>query len=251
MSVKSAERALRIFELLAQHQSGLTVKEISEALSYPQSSTVNLVGTLYEEGYLQQYPGKRYRLGAKLIQLGTLAMESLDVAAVSRPYLASLMEEVEETVFMAIISGSDLVYVAKIDNNRSIRTSAQTGGRKPLYCTGLGKAFLAFMPRPDCKALLDTMELIPITPATITDRTRLEAELEAFRQQGYSIDNEENEEGLYCLAAPVFGADGRIQSAISTAGPKERMLRRKDFIVEKLLLTAGQISRRLGYETLL
>ena len=247
MSVKSAERVLRVFELLAQHcASGLTVKEISEALSFPQSSTTNLISTLYEEGYLEIHPSKRYKLGAKLIQLGCSARESLDIAAIGAPYLAGLMEVTEETVFMAILAEKELVYVAKIDNNRSIRTTARTGGRKPLYCTGLGKAFLAFLPETESMALLDSIELAPITANTITVRDELDTQLRLYREQGYAIDNEENEEGLYCLAAPVYDSGRRIQGAISVAGPKERMLRRKDSIVEQLLQAAGQISARLG-----
>ncbi|MFM9279779.1 IclR family transcriptional regulator [Paenibacillus jiagnxiensis] len=247
MSVKSAERVLRVFELLALHKEGLTIKEVSELLSFPQSSTSTLVKTLFEEGYLSQDALKKYKLGPKLIQIGTVAMESLDISSQGQPFLKKLMEEVQETVFMALLSDDELVYVAKIDNNRSIRTTAQPGYRKPLYCTGLGKAFLAFLPGEKRSEILDKTPLISITDKTITDRQKLEKELERFIDAGYSIDDEENEEGLFCLAAPVFGADGTIQAAISVAGPKERMLTRKDFITDKLLRTSKQISESIGH----
>ncbi|WP_299087259.1 IclR family transcriptional regulator [uncultured Metabacillus sp.] len=247
MSVKSAERVLRVFELLAHHTEGLTIKEISGKLSFPQSSTSNLIGTLYQEGYLNQDSHKRYRLGPKLIQMGTLAMESLDISSQGTPFLKKLMEDVQETVFMAVLSEGQLVYIAKIDNNRSIRTTAQPGYRKPLYCTGLGKAFLAFLPEHEKNAILDETDLTPITNNTITNRQEFEQKLKQFAEWGYSIDDEENEEGLYCLAAPIFGADRTIQAAISVAGPKERMINRKDFIVEKLLQTAKNISESIGY----
>jgi len=247
MAVKSAERVLRIFELLAQHRDGLTIKEISEILSFPQSSTSNLIHTLLGEGYLSQDVHRRYKLGPKLIQIGTIAMESLDVSSQGMPYLKKLMEDVQETVFMAVLSDGQLVYVAKIDSNRSIRTTAQPGNRKPLYCTGLGKAFLAFLPENERKNILDHIELLPITKNTITSREKLERELETFADIGYAIDNEESEEGLFCLAAPVFGPDKKIHAAISVAGPKERMINRKDFIVEKLLQTSEKISKSIGY----
>ncbi|MFB5675923.1 IclR family transcriptional regulator [Paenibacillus terreus] len=247
MSVKSAERVLRVFELLALHKEGLTIKEVSELLSFPQSSTSTLVKTLFEEGYLSQDALKKYKLGPKLIQIGTVAMESLDISSQGQPFLKKLMEEVQETVFMALLSDDELVYVAKIDNNRSIRTTAQPGYRKPLYCTGLGKAFLAFLPGEKRSEILDKTPLISITDKTITDRKTLEKELERYIDAGYSIDDEENEEGLFCLAAPVFGADGTIQAAISVAGPKERMLTRKDFIIDKLLRTSKQISESIGH----
>jgi DNA-binding IclR family transcriptional regulator len=247
MSVKSAERVLRVFELLAVNKDGLSVKEISELLSFPQSSTSNLISTLFQEGYLSQDAAKKYKLGSKLVQIGTIAMESLDISSQGRPYLKNLMEETEETVFMAVLSKDELVYVAKIDNNRSIRTTAQPGYRKPLYCTGLGKAFLAFMPESERKAILDDTELRAITSHTITNREQLEKVLEIYKEQGFSIDDEENEEGLFCLAAPVFGINKTLQAAISVAGPKERMLSRKEFIIEKLLQTSKNISAAVGY----
>jgi DNA-binding IclR family transcriptional regulator len=246
MSVKSAERVLRIFELLARTE-GLTIKEISENLSFPQSSTSNLIGTLFAEGYLAQDSLKRYQLGPKLIQMGTLAMESLDISSQGTPYLKKLMEDVQETVFMSVLFEEELVYIVKIDNNRSIRTSAQPGYRKPLYCTGLGKAFLAFLPENERKVILDKIVLSPITKNTITNRDELEKELKVFIDIGYSIDNEENEEGLFCLAAPIFGPDRTIQAAISVAGPKERMVNRKDYIVDKLLQASKKISESIGH----
>ncbi|RAV04144.1 IclR family transcriptional regulator [Paenibacillus sp. YN15] len=247
MSVKSAERSLRIFELLAGHPEGLTVQEIARLLSYPQSSTLGLVRTLHEEGYLHQFGSKQYKLGPRLIQLGFMAMEALDVAALGKPHLAALMEVTQETVFMSVLSQGQLVYVAKMDSNRSIRTAAQPGARRPLYCTGLGKAFLAFMPEEERQALLAEMSLIPLTGHTITSRERLEEELRGFRELGYAVDNEESEEGLYCLAAPVRGAGGQLQAAVSVAGPKERMASRQGQIATELLKAVDAISRSLGY----
>jgi DNA-binding IclR family transcriptional regulator len=250
MSVKSAERVLRLFELLTQHPSGLTIKEISEILSFPQSSTSGLVGTLYKKGYLTQDSFKKYKLGPKLIQLGSVAMDSLDISSQGVPYLKKLMEDVQETVFMAVLSKQDLVYVAKIDNNRSIRTTAQPGRQKPLYCTGLGKAFLAFLPEENRKDILSDIELVQITKNTIIDKQELEQQLKMFAEMGYSIDDEENEEGLFCLAAPIFGADHTIQAAISVAGPKQRMVRQKDYIVEKLTQTSKKIAESIGYTSM-
>ncbi|MFB7141290.1 IclR family transcriptional regulator [Gottfriedia sp. NPDC056225] len=246
MSVKSAERVLQIFELLSREPDGLTVKEISESLLFPQSSTSNLVATLSAQGYLRLDPSKRYKLGAKLIHIGTMAMENLDISLVAKPYLEKLMQNVQETVFMATLSEEELVYVLKIDSKRSIRTTAQTGFRKPLYCTGLGKTFLANMSEKDRSRILDQIQLVPITPKTITNREELEKELYQYSLIGYTIDDEENEEGLYCVAAPIFGADRKIHAAISVAGPKERMLAQQGEVVERVLWTSRKISEGIG-----
>lgn len=246
MSVKSAERVLRVFELLSQNQHGLTIKEISESLSFPQSSTSGLIRTLLNEGYLSLDSFNKYKLGPKLIQIGSAAMDSLDISSQGMPYLKKLMEDVQETVFMAVLSENELVYVAKIDNNRSIRTTAQPGSQKPLYCTGLGKTFLAFLPQQQRTTILDSLELRPITEHTITDKKRLEQQLTLFNELGYSIDDEENEDGLFCLAAPIYGSNHTIQAAVSVAGPKDRMIKQKDFIVEKLITTAKDVAASIG-----
>lgn len=247
MSVKSAKRVLHIFEVLAQYSRGLTIKEISELLQLPQSSAFNLVKTLQSEGYVIQDNEKKYRLGAKLIHIGTSAMDALDIHSVGKKPLENLMKQVQETVFMSVLTADELVYIAKIDNNRSIRTTAQPGYRKPLYCTGLGKVFLTFLPTEERDRLINQITYQKITDNTVSNRNELEAQLQSFRENGYSIDNEENEEGLYCLAAPVYGVENELTAAISVAGPKDRMLSRKEAIIPKLLQTAQTISKGIGY----
>lgn len=130
MSVKSAVRVLRIFELLSANKNGLSIKEISVQLGIPQSSTSELVKTLVEENYVMGKGQQYYLLGPRLIPIGHAAMESLDLAALGTEALEDLMRVVEETVFMATLVDQELVYLAKIDSNRSIRTSAYLGGKK-------------------------------------------------------------------------------------------------------------------------
>jgi DNA-binding IclR family transcriptional regulator len=247
MSVKSAVRVLAILELVGENPQGLTAKEISAALGYPASSTFQLVKTLHEHGYLSQLESLKYRLGPKLIPLGNQAMEQMDLYRDARPYLSKLMEQVQETVFMAILSGDEMVYVDKVDNNRSIRTTAEIGSRKPMYCTGLGKAMLAFLPGEHRARILAHTPLKALTENTIVDPEKLQQVLEQTKKQGYAIDDEENEEGLYCIASPLFDSKGQVVAAVSVAGPKERMQRRHDFILEHLTQTTKSISSDLGY----
>ncbi|PMC35488.1 IclR family transcriptional regulator [Bacillus sp. UMB0899] len=247
MTVKSALRVLQIFELLAQYPDGLTVKEMSDQLGWPQSSTFNLIKTLYNQSYLSQSSSKKYKLGANLIQLGSKALDSFDFVTDSQPYLQELMNQVEETVFMAVLSEDKVIYVNKFEFERSIRTSAYIGMQRPIYCTGLGKAFLTFLPFHEREEMLNKIELKAITPKTITDRQALEEQLSKSFEMGYTIDDEENEEGLLCMAAPVYDVSKKIKAAISVAGPKERMLLHNDNIVSSLLVTAEKISARMGY----
>lgn len=246
MAVKSAFRVLEILELLSKYKGGLAIKDISEKLNIPQSSTSNLVKTLYDSGYITQGESKKYILGVHLIQLGTIAMESFDISVIAKPILKKLVEKVQETVFLAIRSQNEVVYIVKIDSNRSTSTSAQPGYRKPLHSTGLGKVFLSFMPQEERDEVLSTIELSPITSKTITDKNILIKQLDEAKINGYAIDDEEGEYRLYCIAAPVWILDKNIQAAISVAGEKERMIRNKDNIIQCLLDSSNEISRNFG-----
>lgn len=247
MGVKSAERVLEIFELLKDYPEGLTMKEIGESLGYAASSAFGLVRTLAEQGYLLENDNKRYTLGAKLIQLGAYASSYLDINKIAAPVLKRLMETLKETVFMAVLSGEEIVYVAKVDNYRSISTNARLGGRKPIYCTGLGKAFLTFMDEEERRELVERLRFVPMTEHTITRKEDLYEQLSRFKEQGYAIDNEEIEVGLWCAAAPIFNSRGEMEAAVSVSGPTERMKGNKDMIVSLLLEATREISEKLGY----
>lgn len=246
MAVKSAGRALDIFELLAKHKNGLSIADISKKLNIPQSSTSNLVKTLHDSGYLTRDETKKYILGVRLIQLGSVAMESLDIGVVAKPILQRLVENIQETGFLAIRAQSEVVYILKIDSDRSVSTTAQPGYHKPLYDTGLGKAFLAAMTKEEQNEILSNINLIPVTSHTITDKDELMEQLEQFRRQGYAIDDEESEYGLYCIATTVSTVDKNIDAAISIAGLKTRVLPNKDNITKCLLDSANEISKKLG-----
>ncbi len=246
MAVKSAGRALEIFELLAKNKNGLSIADISKKLNIPQSSTSNLVKTLHDSGYLTRDETKRYVLGVRLIQLGSIAMESLDIGVVAKPILQRLVEKVQETVFLAIRARHEVVYILKIDSNRSVNTTAQPGYHKPLYDTGLGKAFLSAMTEKEQNEILSDVKLTPVTSHTITNKDILMAQLKQFRCQGYAIDDEESEYGLYCIATTVSTVDKNIEAAISIAGLKTRVLPNKDSIIKYVLDSANEITRKLG-----
>jgi len=246
MAVKSAVRALEIFELLAKNKNGLSVADISKKLNIPQSSASNLVKTLHDSGYITRDETKKYVLGVRLIQLGAVAMESLDIGVVAKPILQRLVEKVQETVFLAIRAQNEVVYILKIDSNRSVNTTAQPGYHRPLYNTGLGKAFLSSMTIKEQNEILSNVELIPITSNTITNKNTLIEQLERFRRQGYAIDDEESEYGLYCIATTVSILDTNIEAAISISGLKTRTLPNKTVITRYLLDSAHEISQKLG-----
>lgn len=246
MAVKSAERVLRIFECLAGYPDGLTAKEVSTYLNYASSSTFELLKTLSENDYLIMDENKKYILGPKLIQLGVTASNYLNINKVARPYLQKLMEIVEETIFLAILSDDEVVYVDKIDSYKTISTNANVGSRKPIYCTGLGKAFLAFMPEKARDKIIEKIEIKAITSHTVTNKEKLLDKVNKYKKLGYAVDNEEIEVGLCCVAAPIYNESKKMVAAISVSGPKERMSQKKQLIVKTILEISKEISIKLG-----
>ena len=243
MAVKSAERVFRIFELLEQSPEGLTNKEVSSLLGFAPSSTLALLQTMEENGYLSADEQKRYYLGGRLMSLGAVAASRIDLNKIGTPYLKKLMQ----TCFLGVLSGDEIVYIAKENCERTITTNASIGSRKPVYCTGLGKAFLAFLPEKESSQIIDRIELKAFTEHTVTDKLELKKEIAQFRNQGDAVDNQEIEQGLWCMAVPIYDNTGHMKAAISVSGLKQRMVEKKELLKTEMLKTARDLSRDLGY----
>ena len=227
MSVKSAERVLEIFNLLAENPMGLTCKEISQKLGYAASSTFELLKTLEENNYLLVNENKKYFLGMMLIRLGNIVSENLDLKKIIKPHLLEIMNTFLETTFLGMITENNIIYIDKVQSNQTVSTNANIGSIKPAYCTGLGKIILANMKEDKLNQLLNTIKF------------------EKYKKKGYAIDNEEIEEGLWCLAVPIYDSSFEVKMAISISGPKERMLSKKEKIKEFMLKKSKEISKLL------
>ena len=247
MAVKSAERVLRIFDLLTDYPDGLSNKEISEKLGYAPSSTIGLVKTLKMEGYLETGIHKTYRLGGKLVHLGNIAASYMDINELSAPVLKELMTSLGETCFVGVLSKDEVVYIAKARSNYTINTNADIGSRKPIYCTGLGKAFLSFVDTKESEKLMEGIEFRQYTDKTVKNSSELKKQINYFKKQGYAVDDEEIEAGLWCLAVPVYNGNGRMIAAISTSGPRTRMLEKVELIKKEMLTASDVLSKKMGY----
>ena len=245
MSVKSAKRVLEIFNLLAENPRGLTCKEISQKLGYAASSTFELLKTLEENNYLLTNENKKYFLGMMLIRLGNIVSENLDLKKIIKPHLLEIMNTFLETTFLGMITENNIIYIDKVQSNQAVSTNANIGSIKPVYCTGLGKIILANMKEDKLNQLLNTIKFEKYTKNTITDKEKLKEELKKYKKKGYAIDNEEIEEGLWCLAVPIYDSSFEVKMAISISGPKERMLSKKEKIKEFMLKKSKEISKLL------
>jgi DNA-binding IclR family transcriptional regulator len=247
---KSASRAIDIINLISKKESSVTITEISNALDIPKSSAFELLYTLVEKGYLEieNENYKTFNLGIKLFEAGASFLAKTDLHKEAWPFLESAAFKSGETAFLGTEDDGDIVYLDKVEGPSLIRTTAILGSRNPMHCTGLGKALLAAYPEKRVQEIVSKKGFIKRSQNTITNYEDLIKDLEAIRARGYSIDDREGEDELYCFAAPIYDLAAKPIAAISitTIPNKIDDLKHKEFssiIVE----AAMSISKRLGY----
>lgn len=247
--IQSVDRALQILEVFSEKRKELGVTEIANILDIHKSTVFGLLATLENRGYLEQNPESgKYRLGLKLFELGNLVQAGMDLRETAAPIISRLVEEYGETVHLVICEKGEVVYIDKKESDDSaFRILSYVGRRLPMYCTGVGKCLLAYLPEETVNLVLEK-ELVPFTPNTITDPEKLRAELQEIKSKGYAFDFEEIEMGLRCVAAPIKNHKGEVIAAISLSGPSIRMDdKRMQELVVPVKESALEISRKLGY----
>ena len=240
--VQSLERALDILELLGRSESELGVTEIAPAVGLANGTAHRLLATLIRRGYARQNPeNRRYALGIKAYTLSTAARAQLGPLA--RPFLTELMEVSGESSNLAALEKNSVVYLDQVSAPRMVRMFTEPGNRSPLHSTGTGKVLLAYQPEEIVDHVIEQSELQRFTAYTITDPRQLKSELALIREKGYALDSEEMEEGVRCLAGPVFAPDGKILAAMSVSGPASRLDENR---VEELVPHLKRISRKFS-----
>ena len=220
--VKSVLKALDIMEVLDE-EADLGVSEIARRLDMEKSTVYRLINSLKLRGYVQQNPdNNRYSNGFRLFEMGNNVVKNMGLRKQVFPFLKELSQRTGEAVNFAIRDGKYVVYLDKIESNATIKVDLIVGKKMPMYCTGLGKVLLAFVPAEKVMELLADDVFEHFTPNTHKDLSSLMTDLAQIREQGYGWDNEEYMEGLVCIAAPVYGIEGQIVAALSAALPKFR-----------------------------
>jgi DNA-binding IclR family transcriptional regulator len=246
--LSSVSTALRLLKAFSEEEVEIGISDLAKRLGVAKSTVHRLAVTLVAEGTLEQNPDSgKYRLGIALFRLGSLVRRRMNVSNEARPLLRELREKVNETVHLAVLDGSEIMYVYNLESTQAIRMRSDIGVRKPAYCTAEGQAILAFMP-PEVIERVIRDGLVARTPQTITDAQRLKRVLEGVRQRGCAIEDEESEPGMRCIAAPLRNDTGEVVAAIGIAGPVSRLSKKvlagfTPHVVE----TAAAISARLGW----
>ncbi|MGS2619660.1 IclR family transcriptional regulator [Micromonospora sp. LZ34] len=248
-SVKSALRALKILDLLTQHESAMTFVEIGDALGYPKSSLHGLLRTLVETGWAQFDPAsRRYSLGIRTLEAGNVYMRSLGLVERARPFMERVRDQIDETVQMAILDGRHNVYVAKVDGRQALTLASEVGRRLPAHATGLGKVLLAGLSAAELDARLGSDRLERFTAHTVVDRVDLDRILADVRRLRYAADEEEYSLGVRCVAVPVLDFTGRTVAGMSVSVPSIRFdEEQRDRALMLLRAAARDLSALLGY----
>lgn len=242
--IQAVARASEILKCFLDSPS-LGITEIAQRVGLHKSTAFGITSTLVNCGFLQHDPvSGKYSIGIEAFRLGQLY--HMDVEQIIRPFLNSLMGEFQETVNYVVPDGDSIVYIEKVESPHSMRISTSRGLRRPMYCTGAGKAILAFLSDEDRGRIIKDIQFIKATEHTISNQESLLEELQVIRQQGYAVDNEEYEYGLLCIAAPLLNSNSLPFGAISISGPKIRMTHETcEKMVERLQLSSSEISRAL------
>lgn len=245
--VKSAERVLRIFELLTEQPQGVTLGDVTERLGYPKSSAFALLTTMAARGFLDHDPSsRRYRAGIRLWQAGQAFQTVPALEQVAVPFLEQLRDRLNETAQLAVLDGIENVYIAKVDSRQPLRLESRVGARLPAYATGIGKALLSGLSDGEICARFDGVEMVAYTEQTITGVDALLEAVAEVRRRGWATDASEYTPGVFCIAAPVSDRDG-VVAAISVSLPEVRQS--ASFVLEvseAVQEQARALSRRLG-----
>lgn len=247
--IGSVQKAIDILDLFDRQNYELGTTEIAKALDMPKSTAAGIIHTLDMNGYLNQNRNNRkYRLGIKLMERGSMLLSQLDLRQIALPYLENLRDWCNEGVNLAIRDGHEVVYIERLFGTNILGMRSEIGKREPVHSTALGKALLYPLGDEEIEKFLSMHELTSITPRTITSSEQFLIDLRIARKQGFAIDDEENESGGRCLAAPVFDYNGRPIAAVSVSVPVQRLPESKvPLFGDEVKRTTASISHDLGF----
>jgi IclR family acetate operon transcriptional repressor len=242
--VQSIERAFDLLEMLGDAGGALGLSELATASGLPLPTVHRLMRTLVNRGYVRQEASRRYTLGSRLIRLGEISSRMLGSSL--RPFLAKLVRLTGETANLAMLDGDEVVYLAQVPSPHQMRMFTEPGRRVRTHATAVGKALLAQLPPAEARALLEH-GMPAFTPTTITDPGLLMAQLGEIREQGYAVDEGEQEIGVRCFAVAVPDAPAAL--AVSASGPAARMTDDAAMrIVPALTEIAAEVSKTIAAE---
>ncbi|HYM59012.1 MAG TPA: IclR family transcriptional regulator C-terminal domain-containing protein [Solirubrobacteraceae bacterium] len=244
--VQSLERGLAVIRAFDADRPELTLSDVARSTGITRAAARRFLLTLADLGYVRT-DGRQFSLTARVLELGYAYLSSLSLPEVAEPHLERLVAEVHESSSVSVLDGGDVVYVARVPTSRIMTVSINVGTRFPAYATSMGRVLLSGLAEAELEDYLAHVELRRLSPRTITSVTALRAELARTRSQGWALVDQELEEGLRSVAAPIRDRAGRVVAAVNLSAHASRMstesVRRQ--LVPPLLATAARIEAEM------
>ncbi|MCZ8077748.1 MAG: IclR family transcriptional regulator [Rhodobacteraceae bacterium] len=216
-------KALDVLDMVAAAGHPVRFSELLTVSAYPKATLYRLIQTLTHQGMLAYDADRQtYALGVRLVRLAHAAWATSSLAPIARPYLDELAEETGETIHLAQMDNGQVLYVDKRNAAKPVEMFAQAGKVGPAYCTGVGKAMLAYLSAEALERAIQRQSFHRFTTQTLDTENKLKAELEAIRLRGHAFDREEHEPGIICCAVPILTRTGRVIGALSVTSTTAR-----------------------------
>lgn len=247
-AVSSVMKVFGIMQALGEERE-IGITELSQRLMMSKSTVYRFLQTMKTLGYVsQEDESEKYALTLKLFELGAKALENVDLIRSADVQMRELSRLTKETIHLGALEEDSIVYIHKIDSLYNLRMYSRIGRRNPLYSTAIGKVLLAWRNYDEVREILAGVEFVLSTPKTLSGIDELLCTLDAVRLQGFAEDNEEQEEGIRCIAVPVFDRFGVVIAGLSLSFPAIRFAEEnKSQSVSLLHRAARTISAQLGY----
>jgi len=248
--VESLARGLAVLSAFSDEQPDMSLTDISQRLQLNKTTTFRLLSTLESLGYIKRDPQtKLYHPGVEVLRLGFLVLNNLEVRQIAAPYLRRLVEEVEETVNLAVLDNYEVVYIDRVGSKHLVNVNRPVGSRLPAYCTSTGKAILANLSPDQLEAVLAATTWERYTEHTITTPEALKENLALIRERGFSDSDGEMILELLDVSAPICQHDGQVVAAVNISVPTHRVSYEKliSELGPKVVNTGWKISEALGY----
>jgi DNA-binding IclR family transcriptional regulator len=236
-------KAVDVLERLRRESAGLPLSDLARAVKMPKPTVYRIVATLKARGYVEGGAAANYRISRKLLQAGPEESPEQLLLRAARPAIEKLVASCQETTNLGVLDGGEVLVIETMESPLSVRMSSKIGNRRYPHSTALGKVLLAGLAHAEVLRIVRSKGMPRFTAATINTEEALLVELEKVRQQGFALDNRENESDGRCIAAPILTRDRKVQAALSISGPLPRMtVKRAKSLVGDLCATCQSIS---------
>ncbi|MEM1375840.1 MAG: IclR family transcriptional regulator [Pseudomonadota bacterium] len=216
-------KAVAVLDAIAKSPHPPKFRDLRTSIAQPPGTLHRNISNLVREGLVRVNPDQSYSLGYRLLTFASAAWAANRFREIAEPHLRALHQATQETVHLGVLQGLEVVYLDKVESKQAVRMHSQIGKASPAFCTGVGKAAMSVLQDDDMRLAVNSIDFHPFTDRTIMSAETLEAELLAIAQQGYGFDDEEHEDGIHCVAAPIHSHDKSFVGGISVTAPRYRV----------------------------